>query len=90
MPRTSSAKSGFFFCGMIDEPVLKLSDSVTKANSLVDHRMISSARRDRCMQLTEHAYMRSSRKSRSDTASSELGITREKPSSRAVIWRSSG
>ena len=66
------------------------SESVTKPNSALDHRMISSHRRDRCMHDTLQAYDRSSRKSRSDTASSELGTTREKPSSAAVRCRSSG
>ena len=86
----SSAKSGFFFCGMIEEPVEKESDRVTKPNSAVDQRMISSHKRDRCMHDTLQAYRRSSRKSRSETASSELGITREKPSASAVMKRSSG
>ncbi len=35
--------SGFFFCGMIDEPVEKASCRVTKENSFVFQRMISSA-----------------------------------------------
>ena len=61
LPRVSSAKSGFFFCGMIDEPVAKLSESVTKPNSVVDHKMISSHRRDRCIIETLQAYSRSSR-----------------------------
>ena len=29
LPRTSSGTSGFFFCGMIDEPVQKRSGIVT-------------------------------------------------------------
>ena len=55
LPRMSSAKSGFFFCGMMDEPVENASESVTKPNSALDHRMISSARRERCMHDTLHA-----------------------------------
>ena len=40
--------------------------------------------------MVEQAKCRSSRKSRSDTASSELGITRVKPRAYAVATRSSG
>ena len=49
LARTSSAASGFFFCGMIDEPVEKASDSLTKPNCGVDQMTISSASRDRCV-----------------------------------------
>jgi len=34
---------------MIEEPVEKLSDSLTKPNCGVDQMMISSASRDRCV-----------------------------------------
>ena len=54
-PRMSSAKSGFFFCGMMDEPVENASESSMKSNSAVDHSTISSHRRDRCMHDTLHA-----------------------------------
>ncbi len=43
LPRASSAMSGFFFCGMIEEPVEKASCRVTKENSFVFQRMTSSA-----------------------------------------------
>ncbi len=43
LPRASSAMSGFFFCGMIEEPVEQESCSVTKPNSLVAQRITSSA-----------------------------------------------
>ena len=59
--RRFAAQQGFFFCGIIDEPVAKLSESVTKPNSVVDHRMISSHRRDKCIIETLQAYSRSSR-----------------------------
>ncbi|CAM5548213.1 hypothetical protein STENM327S_01445 [Streptomyces tendae] len=39
--------SGFFFCGMIEEPVEKASCRVTKENSFVFQMMISSAIRRR-------------------------------------------
>ena len=38
--------SGFFFCGMMLDPVDHESWSVTKSNSLVAQRMISSASRE--------------------------------------------
>jgi hypothetical protein len=47
LARTSSAASGLRFCGMIDEPVVNLSDSFTKRNCGVDQITISSASRDR-------------------------------------------
>jgi hypothetical protein len=48
LPRTSSATSGFSFCGIIDEPVDAFSGSRTKPNSAVDQRTISSPIRERC------------------------------------------
>ena len=47
-PRTSSAASGFFFCGMIELPVLSASGSATKPNGWLAQTMNSSARRERC------------------------------------------
>ncbi len=61
-----------------------------KPNSAVDHRMTSSHKRLRWMHDTLAAYSRSSRKSRSLTASRELGTGPLKPSADAVAWRSSG
>ena len=46
LPRASSATSGFFFCGMIDEPVENESCRVTKENSLVAQVVISSEMRE--------------------------------------------
>ena len=37
--------SGFFFCGMMLDPVDQESCSATKPNSRVDHRITSSASR---------------------------------------------
>ena len=47
--------SGFFFCGMMDEPVEYESESVIKPNSELDHSTISSERRDRCIAMTDPA-----------------------------------
>ena len=45
MARTSSVRSGFFFCGMALEPVENASGRSTKPNSAVAKRVISSAKR---------------------------------------------
>ena len=49
LARSSSAASGFFFWGMIDEPLVHASGSSTKPNSSVDHRTSSAPRRERCV-----------------------------------------
>ncbi len=84
LARHSSAASGLRFCGMIEEPVVKRSDSRTKPNCGVIQITISSARRERCMAEIEAAASVSSAKSRSETPSSELAVGRSKPSAVAV------
>ncbi len=49
LARSSSAASGFFFCGMIDEPDAHASDTSQKPNSSLDHSTISAPSRDRCV-----------------------------------------
>ena len=49
LPRSSSAASGFFFWGMIEEPELHSSGSSQKPNSLLDHSTSSAPRRERCV-----------------------------------------
>ncbi len=90
LARTSSAASGLRFCGMIEEPVVNLSDSARKPTSGEHQITISSAKRDRCTAVIEAAASVSSTKSRSETASSEFAAGRSKPSAFAVIVRSSG
>jgi hypothetical protein len=90
LARTSSAASGLRFCGMIDEPVVNLSDSRRKPTSGDVHSTISSANRDRWIAVIAAAASVSSTKSRSDTASSEFAAGRSKPSFFAVMARSSG
>ena len=90
LPRTSSAASGLRFCGMIDEPVEKASDSRTKPNCGVVHSTISSAKRERWVAAIAIAASDSSAKSRSATLSSELAVGRSKPSALAVMSRSIG
>ena len=49
LPRRSSAASGFFFCGMIDEPEAKSSAGSAKPNSWLDQITSSEPRRERCV-----------------------------------------
>ena len=72
LPRASSAMSGFFFCGSIDDPVAYASASRTNPNSSVDHSTISSPMRERCSCVSVAANSASATKSRSETASSEF------------------
>ena len=90
LARTSSAASGFFFCGMMDEPVVKASDRAMKPNCGVIQITISSARRDRCVAQMAPAARASSAKSREDTLSRELAVGRAKPRALAVACRSMG
>ena len=53
--RSSSAESGFFFCGMIEEPEEKDSSSSQKPNSVLDQITISEPRRERCIAQVEAA-----------------------------------
>ena len=47
LARNSSAASGFFFWGMIDEPDAHASETSQNRNSSDDHSTISAPRRDR-------------------------------------------
>ena len=69
LPRTSSAMSGFFFWGIMDEPVEKRSSNVINRNSQLHHRQISSLSRDRCIMRMDSALINSRAKSRSETPS---------------------
>ena len=84
LPRISSGTSGFFFCGMIEEPVQKLSDSSMKPNWAEDQMISSSEKRDRCIIRMLAAALNSMAKSRSDTASREFSAGVENPNSSAV------
>ncbi len=90
LARRSSAASGFFFCGMIDEPVVQRSDNCTNRNWAEDQITSSSAKRDRCMAQIELAPRNSSAKSRSETESRLLAVGRANPSAAAVMSRSMG
>ena len=59
LARVSSAASGLRFCGMIELPVVKASDSAMKRNGAEHQITISSARRDRCTAVSEAAAMNS-------------------------------
>ena len=69
------ATSGFFFCGIMLLPVEYASSSSTKLNSLLDHRIISSEKRDICtiiILITKHTSIA---KSLSATPSKLLCVT---------------
>ncbi len=71
-PRVSSAMSGFFFCGMIELPVVNASSSSTNANCRDDHSTISSASRDRSTPSIAVTNRNSATWSRAPTASIEF------------------
>src|ERR1700733_9416180 len=73
---------------MIEEPVVKASDSFTKPKAGVDHCTSSPASRDRCTAAMVQAARYSSAKSRAEMASMELRIGRMKPKVLAVASRS--
>ncbi len=90
LARTSSAASGLRFCGMMEEPVVKRSESLSRATSGEVQITTSSAKRERCMAQIAALDSVSSTKSRSDTESSEFAVGRSKPSALAVAKRSIG
>ncbi len=82
---TSSAASGFLFCGIIEEPVEKPSDNSRNLKAADAHSTISSARRDRCTDAIDRADSSSIAKSRADTASREFAIGLSNPRDVDVI-----
>src|SRR5579862_7147154 len=90
LPLASSATSGFFFCGMIDEPVAYASSISAQPNSYDDQSTISSPSLDRCTPSSAAAKQNSAAKSRSLTASIELSAAASKPSSAATASGSTG
>src|SRR5690606_13627314 len=81
--------SGFFFCGMIDDPVEHASSGVRDENSLVGQRMVSLEIRDRSTPIIAATKANSATTSRAAVPSMELGTDREKPSSAATASGSS-
>ena len=65
--------SGFFFCGMMLDPVENASSSVTKPNSRVAQRMISSACRLTSTPIIAATKANSATKSRDAVPSIEFG-----------------
>ena len=81
--------SGFFFCGMMLDPVDQESWSVTKSNSRVDQRMTSSANRLTSTPTMAVTKANSATKSRAAVPSMELALEPVKPSSAATASGSS-
>src|SRR3569833_795746 len=84
LPRTSSGTSGFFFCGMMDEPVQKRSGRWMKSNCAEDHRINSSEKRERFVSSSAAAAQNSNAKTQTHTATSENTATTTKPKNCAV------
>ena len=87
LPRISSVTSGFFFWGIMLEPVEKRSESSMNLNSQLHHMIISSEKRERCIMQIEMALASSMQKSRSETPSREFAIGASMPSNSAVLPR---
>ncbi|MNP51399.1 hypothetical protein D3C76_1457140 [compost metagenome] len=90
MPRISSNASGFFFCGIRDEPEVTRSESSTNAASPLLKKIRSSAKRDRCTMLMAALDSSSSTWSRSETLSRLLRVAEAKPNQPASCSRSIG
>ena len=73
---------------MMEEPVVKASLSSIYLNSQLDQRMISSAKRDRCIIRIASAESISRQKSRSDTPSMLFRQIPSKPRLAASMRRS--
>ena len=71
--------SGFFFCGMMLDPVEYASSSVTNPNSRVFQRITSSARRDRSTPIIAAMKANSATTSRDAVPSSEFSAGRARP-----------
>ena len=90
LPRISSGMSGFFFCGIIDEPV-EYSSAISKyPNSSVEYNIMSSHNRERWLIIIEQSNRNSATKSRSETPSSEFSHGMSNSSSSQVRSRSMG
>ena len=76
--------SGFFFCGIIEEPVAKASSKFINENSDVHQIIISSENLDRCIEITEIIIPSSIIKSLSLTESKLFSVGLENPSSFAT------
>src|SRR3989339_3018 len=70
--RRSSRASGFFFCGIMLEPVQRDSSMSKKPNSSVHHKIHSSASLDTCMASMDRHEANSIQKSLSPVASTLL------------------
>ena len=74
LPLKYSNGSGFFFCGIIDEPVTNLSFKVIMLNASEFQIMSSSAILEMCKEQAREEYKKSKTKSLSDTVSTELFV----------------
>ena len=89
MPRASSATSGFFFCGMMLDPVEYASSRVTNENSLVAQMTTSSASRETSTAVMAATNESSATTSRLAVPSIEFSTEPSKPRSAATASGSS-
>ena len=73
LPRASSATSGFFFCGMMLEPVDHSSAKRANPNSWVTQMITSSLSRERSTAICAQMYAASATTSRADGAVDRVG-----------------
>ena len=90
LPRTSSKTSGFFFCGIMLEPVAIAPSRRTRANSLVEKSTTSPARRPSARTARATPHVQSRAKSRSPTVWSALRVGSQGAKRRATSARSIG
>ena len=88
LPRINSHASGFFFCGINEEPDVTRSESSKNADSPLLKKIKSSAKRERCTILIEALESNSKTWSRSETESKLLRVPMLKPRSFANASRS--
>ena len=85
LPRAISAASGFFFWGMIEDPVEYASSNFAQPNSEELHNVHSSPMREMWTPIRAMMNRASAAKSRSMTASMLFGTTPANPRSAAVF-----
>ena len=90
LPLTNSAMSGFFFWGMMDDPVVYLSSISTNPNSCEDHRTSSSHNDERWIWACAAQNDSSFTKSLSLTESMEFSVGSLNPNASDVMNLSMG
>ena len=90
LPLTNSGTSGFFFWGIMLDPVQKLSEISIKLKNGLDHITNSSDHLERWVIKSDEFALNSIKKSLSDTASIEFSMTPSKSNNLATNLLSIG